>query len=104
MEVWHREMVVEKPRKYHKSMVFINGTGKTTEVPWKYAVHEWAGENREIPWKHWQKGEDSFPDHRNSTILFHPRHTLNAVMPKNKMFQKLERLVMKTSKRKRRKI
>ena len=39
---------------------------------------------------HWQKGEYLSPDHRNSTILFHPRHTLNAVMPKNKMFQKLE--------------
>ena len=29
MEVLHREMVVEKPRKYHGSMIFINGLGKT---------------------------------------------------------------------------
>ena len=84
MEVLHREMVVEKPRKYHGSMIFINGLGK----------------NREIPWKHWQKGEDSFPDHRNSTILFHPRHTLNAVMPKNKMFQKLEKFSYEDLKKK----
>ena len=39
MEVLHREMVVEEPRKYHGSMVFINGSGKTTEIPWKYAIH-----------------------------------------------------------------
>ena len=51
---------------------------------------------------HWQKGEDLSPDHRNSTILFHPRHTLNAIMPKDKIFQKLENFVMKSSKRKRR--
>ena len=52
---------------------------------------------------HWQKGEDLSPDHRNSIILIHPRHTLNAIMPINKMFIKLENFVMKSSSRKIRK-
>ena len=51
-----------------------------------------------------QKGEDLSPDHRNLSILFHPRRTLKAIMPRNKMFQKLENFVLKSSKRKRRKI
>ena len=67
-----------------------------------YSLMGWGKEGNSMEVLHWQKGEDLSADHKNSSILFHPRHTLNAILPKNQIFQKLENFVMKSSKRKRR--
>ena len=66
------------------------------------SLMDWGKQGNTMEILHWQKGEDLSPDHRNFTILFHPRHTLNATLPK-KIFKKLVNFVMKSSKRKKKK-